>query len=1031
MCAVQKIRGFILLCAIALIAPCAEAQQAGSTEPSFNIGAGPDGRVYSAAAYPDNRLLAVGWFANWDGLPADRMIRLHSTGAIDTSFQAPTGALLIDQAWLQSDGKILVSGAFTNLGGVTRTNFARLNHDGTVDSTFVANTPHRVMDVKELADGQLLVGGSFSAINGQARPGIVLLNSDGAVDESFSPSSLTGWGESIFVQPDGNFLVAGLSHSFNGSSTSGLARLDRSGAFVPGLDLDSTSFFAGRIFGLANGNVLIDAFTSPGRVLPNNALDQHYAGDGRSVDILAIQPDERHIVAGFSLVDATGAPSKLVRYDADGRLDPSFRTALAASPRFATVRPDGVIIIGGAIAPEGTATRETIMALRGNDATAGSQLVWHGIEFETIHNGPVTVKIVRQGNLEGTASVDWSTTFDAAQVHVTPAAGRSDFQPGQRYADVTITLAAAPSVSTELRLQLANAFGAEIGGAATAKLFLTNQVGSIRTAYSSFSYPEVGPTWTTSLERTGPLNQSFAVQWRLVGVNGSDPADDFAYATGVATFAVGAEQAALNPRPVDDTTADPDRNYRMEFTSLDPNWTFSSAAAMSVVVTENDLPGIPGEGTDASINDAAMTRNGGAIIAGSFQRVNGELRPSLARLTPYGRLDRGFQPDASIITAISDVFEQEGGKIAVSGFFKNVNGGVRTEIVRFLADGQLDASFAVTDLTNVSSIAPLPGGRILATGRGTRFNGVDGGINRGAIARIDDSGRRDPSFATFTASGGNARIFPLPNGQFYAYGNIVAHTAAYPDAAPFPVPHRGGIIRFNSDGSVDPAFNVTFPGMTIGTTNLQSSPSRVDVYPDGRLLAAGPFASINGQSAPGFARLSATGELDTAFVANVRQFLGTGSGILEFALNRDATQILGVVSNRFNPLELVIITTGGNLEKRINLDSRSAHVILPAQDGGFFLGGAFTLLGTERRFRYAWVTSDGAPRPFPEVVIEGIEREGNKSRMRVTSRAYNNLRLFKSGDLLNWTPLRPVGLLQGEQTIESEDSAPAFYKFAP
>ena len=91
-------------------------------------------------------------------------------------------------------------------------------------------------------------------------------------------------------------------------------------------------------------------------------------------------------------------------------------------------------------------------------------------------------------------------------------------------------------------------------------------------------------------------------------------------------------------------------------------------------------------------------------------------------------------------------------------------------------------------------------------------------------------------------------------------GRLVAAVAGYADYSIAITPPR--LVRFNSDGSLDPAFNVTFesPGFLWNSTVYALA-----LQPDGKILVSGTFLRVNGVSRGKMARLGSDGALDFCF----------------------------------------------------------------------------------------------------------------------------------------------------------------------
>ena len=111
----------------------------------------------------------------------------------------------------------------------------------------------------------------------------------------------------------------------------------------------------------------------------------------------------------------------------------------------------------------------------------------------------------------------------------------------------------------------------------------------------------------------------------------------------------------------------------------------------------------------------------------------------------------------------------------------------------------------------------------------------------------------DPSFApTLILTGGVTAAVEQPDGKVIIGGSQFFVT---PGVSPF------ARARLNVDGSLDPTFN---PGVGL---NAGGTVSQLLLQPDGRVLVAGAFQSINGLARLNLARLNADGSVDPTFAA--------------------------------------------------------------------------------------------------------------------------------------------------------------------
>jgi uncharacterized delta-60 repeat protein len=201
-----------------------------------------------------------------------------------TAVTTAAGAPISDVAVL-NDGKIIVVGMFTKYTGVPAPGIVRLLPNGSIDGTFhpgggaqwtttqvdATHVP-QIDNVEVQANGQLLVTGNFEAYNGVPANGIALLNQDGTPDATFSaPVVLRDFGPylefpngRLYRQRPGNYLLSGRYAKPGEPASRSLVRLQTP---VPAQALNIST----RLGVELGDNVLIGGFiitgTEPKRVI--------------------------------------------------------------------------------------------------------------------------------------------------------------------------------------------------------------------------------------------------------------------------------------------------------------------------------------------------------------------------------------------------------------------------------------------------------------------------------------------------------------------------------------------------------------------------------------------------------------------------------------------------------------------------------------------------------------------------------------------------------------------------------------------
>jgi uncharacterized delta-60 repeat protein len=334
---------------------------------------GAAGYVRDIKVQPDGRILAVGAFTL---SPKKSLVRLYTSGYLDTSFGYNVDSGIIYSVNLQSDGKIIIGGGFQLYNDVGKHGIARLLSDGAIDDSFnitSAGANGSVQKVLTQPDGKILICGAFSTYNGVIRKGIARCNSDGTIDTSFNPGA--GANGSIYtalIQPDGKIIIGGAFTNYDGVTRNRIARLNGDGtldvSFNPG-----TGPNRGVRKIVAQGNKLViggdfDNYNGVtrryiARLHDNGDLDTSFManeiGFNNAVLALAIQPTDNKIIVGghFNYYNITYSDyytaNRIVRLNSDGTLDLSFYSIgpNKGADDYVTsvvIESDGRILIGGA-----------------------------------------------------------------------------------------------------------------------------------------------------------------------------------------------------------------------------------------------------------------------------------------------------------------------------------------------------------------------------------------------------------------------------------------------------------------------------------------------------------------------------------------------------------------------------------------------------------------------------------------------------------------------------------------------------------
>ncbi len=813
--------------------------------------------AFSITVQSDGKIVVVGYAQNSTAFPAPTppltadiaVVRYNADGSLDTTFGGGDGvlttaidAVLADVAQdvlVQPDGGIVVAGyaaltGFPNM--VADFALVRYTSNGALDTTF---------------------GGG-----------------DGIVITAIGPAGPTGNADqarAVLQQPDGRIVVAGYSGPAIGGSDFVLARYNTDGSldatFGTGGILVHSIGTAGieqatgivlqadgklLVTGRANLDFAIARYNANGTVDTtfgtNGVVTTTVGAPGAIAVGIALQADGKIVVNGHaSTVVNTTSDFALVRYNADGSLDPTFR----AEERIA--------------ATEDRPFAYTIPANRFVDADGDA----------------LTFSAARS---DGTALPSW-LSFDAATrtFSGTAPAGSADV-----HVRVTATDPDGLSASNGYWIYT-NTAPNVVGPSGIGSLNLTNPFGvsgqDIATAVSLQADGKILLTGTTTSVSDTPV----------VRLN-MDGSLDLGFSTdGILTI---------------NTIASGLDAGRAIITQPDGRILIASNSGSDIAVTRVFADGfaldgsfgggdgiattnIPG-GTVDTGQSIALQADGKILVTGRTSTMLGtENQLVVVRHNVDGTLDSTFDGDGIAIVPVAmnvdegfSIKTQADGKIVVSGYGATSATEHSIVVARFNANGSLDTSFdgdgiARTDigigpgtipiLANFTfseagqGVAVQADGRIVVAGYGpTTAGGTDI-----ALVRYNTDGSLDGTFGnggvvTTAVSAGTAvdRAFGVAlqtDGRIVVIAGVVT-TEGGGDLA---------VLRYNGDGTLD----TTFGGdgivpIAIGPGQQAEIPTSIAIQPDGRIVVAGSTTfALNGGTGQDFAvvRLNSDGSFDTTF----------------------------------------------------------------------------------------------------------------------------------------------------------------------
>src|SRR6185369_7988887 len=253
----------------------------------------------------------------------------------------------------------------------------------------------------------------------------------------------------------------------------------------------------------------------------------------------------------------------------------------------------------------------------------------------------------------------------------------------------------------------------------------------------------------------------------------------------------------------------------------------------------------PGIGPNGEVMAIVIQNDGKIIIGGNFIKYNNSDNWGLIRLNSNGTVDQSFFNEVMGPSPVNAIAVQKDGKILAGGYFSypNANNTNASKLIRLNNNGTLDILFnpLINANDQITAIAVQDDGKIIIGGEFSTVNG----IGKDYLARLDANGFFDPSFNP----GGNGPDDIVQTIMLQSDGKILisGFFSRYNNIS------KNGIVRLNSNGTIDPSFN---PGSGFDQEVYASL-----IQCDGKIMAGGGFSSYNGVTMNGIARLNQDGSL--------------------------------------------------------------------------------------------------------------------------------------------------------------------------
>jgi uncharacterized delta-60 repeat protein len=726
------------------------------------------------------------------------------------------------------------------------------------------------------------------------------------VDPTFDPQVQTNsygwkWVNNIQVLPDGKFLAYGGFNTYNGVPVGKLVRLNADGSLDPTFN--------------------------------NQTVTASSTGDSNARIIL--QPDGKILLKGGGLVAGGREPRTLIRLNADGTFDPGFDLPPANLVGVAFIDSLGRYLIGGNLTtPQGP---RRILRLN-NDGSIDSSFNFIPAAGDNVQNialqgGRLIVASDNDNNrriyrLNENGSEDPSfTPLTGIQLYLTAV------QPDNKilYQQNTTLLrlnengGSDGTFQSQTLLRVIN--DTFLKFTSDSKIVIVNQQFINSAQISRFlpngavdpSFPQYTQPWFASLTIQSDDSIVIGDAGDMGGFNGFHT------------------------------------NHFVRLTSggvLDP--TFNSGGDGFQTI----LPGV--------IQAIETYPDGKVLLAGKFDLINNIARSRIARLNADSTVDTSFQVNTtsgsgnyfSIIRDIYQIRAQADGKIVLTGFFDYVlNGEAKKNFVRLNSDGSIDATFnLIPSIPDWSQILIGGQNRFATYSDGKLMVGTSKSTNGGLLGplKLMADGARDTSFnPTLNSTATSMYIDDLaiqPDGKIVASGTYENNSNNN---------FKSFVARFNTDGSLDPAFPYTEePGRLY---------SRLALLPSGKILIS--KYALGGGSAK-IRRLNSNGSVDNSFnsvslsdsTAKLNSLLVLPNGKI-FAGGKFTITINGEPARN-----LLQLDEDGSFASTIYALNDEVLCLATDSDGRVLVGGGFTVIGAngdgETRSYVARLTDSRTPFDF-------------------------------------------------------------------
>ncbi|HMJ64461.1 MAG TPA: immunoglobulin domain-containing protein, partial [Candidatus Binatia bacterium] len=955
-----------------------------------------DGPIYGLTLTPDGKTLVWGGFQRVNGIERPMLARLNEDGSLDTTFDADIRLYggNVYTAVFDSAGRLYIAGSFTSVRGTPRDGFARLHSNGDLDTGFY---PPSTIDgyinaIAVLPNDELIIGGNFTGYGGlftprvarvhggfapPAAPVIVRQSTNATIragdDTAFVVEATGGprlyyqWqfygtnliGETrgtlelndvlpvnggtysvivsnevgtvtsepivltvsaaapVFtVQPTNKVAFLGQTVRFTGNATGApnpTLQWQLRGTNIPAaggsiLILSNVNYSHAGDYRLLASNAVGVSTSAVAQLTVNppktnaGAVDlgfvplPGFVSQASSVSAAAAQPDGRLIVAG------TGRIRRLL---ADGSLDSTFDTNASVNGTIYSIalQSDGKVVLGGYFAQVNGVNRYQIARLH-EDGT-----------LDTNFNPQLATYIVRRviAQPDGRIIVAADTSLAAGNLILGRLLG--DGRPDPNFKPQLMPppdggVASGPVYAYDLALQ------------PDGKILFASSVGLQRFLIHGALDIGFAPPTNNFLQAVYAIDL-LADGRILVGGSRQDTNSHSL----VRLNPDGTRDATFNAEPIGiaarSIATQPDGRVIVVGSSdsvgTAPNTQLGRLNADGSLDSSFESTYL-GSSLSASVTEVLLKPNGKIILIGGFSSFDSYDRPGVVQLhsdppTPP-RIVR--QPAAlGVLAGQTARFSALVSCVPEPGFHWQKDGvpvsGATTQWLFILNTHAPDAGQYTLVVSNALGVVTSAPAALVVGPAPTYAGGVDASFYSGA-------GPNDSVYAAIEQPDGKIVI-----GGLFTSVNGVA---------------RNRIARLNADGSLDATFD---PGVAFGGTSVFPSVQALALQLDGKILAAGFFATFNGAAANSIARLNTDGSLDTSFTTNGLPY---GANVYTLVRQPDGKVLCGLdMGHRLERLNPNGVRDASFMTGGLGFTAGQVRAIALQADGKIIVGGSALVWG--------------------------------------------------------------------------------------